>query len=195
MATLNTEPLVLLLKAQSQKVVDELFIQAFRYRIDGMPLSLTTKVAAALQADEAAVKALASSIVNVVLECVYRELAPAEIVALFPAEFNNDLKGLIATIVGAHMGEWRELLQTSTISLPKLVDAEWRVDVKSASQDAFRMHAPTCIVELTVQEEASLAGVMMGTKRVNFEMNRETLETMLDGLGKIRDQLASIKNM
>lgn len=28
---------------------------------------------------------------------------------------------------------------------------------------------------------------------VNFEMNRETLDVMIKSLGKIRDQLASIK--
>eukprot|EP00300_Choanocystis_sp_HF-7_P032736 c4381_g1_i1.p2 GENE.c4381_g1_i1~~c4381_g1_i1.p2 ORF type:complete len:173 (+),score=50.53 c4381_g1_i1:291-809(+) len=172
-----------------------MFIQAFRYRIDGMPLSLTTKIAAALGSDDANVKRLAVSIVDLVLEALYREMPPEEIVALFPAETNGDLKTLVAQIIGTHKDNWRELLTASTISLPRLVDSSWRVDVKSASQDAYRMHAATCIVELTVQEEAELAGVMMGTRRVNFELNRETLETMLDGLGKIRDQLASIKNM
>jgi len=33
---------------------------------------------------------------------------------------------------------------------------------------------------------------MPGIRHVNFELTKETLETMLDGLGKIKDQLSSI---
>jgi hypothetical protein len=34
---------------------------------------------------------------------------------------------------------------------------------------------------------------MPGTRDVQFELDKETLATMLDGLGKIRDQLAGLK--
>ena len=43
-----------------------------------------------------------------------------------------------------------------------------------------------------VQEAQTQAEVLAPTRSIAFEMNKETLETMLDGLGKIRDQLASI---
>jgi len=43
-----------------------------------------------------------------------------------------------------------------------------------------------------VQEPLAQVDVLAPTKSITFEMNKETLETMLDGLGKIRDQLASI---
>jgi len=33
---------------------------------------------------------------------------------------------------------------------------------------------------------------MAGLRSINVEFSRETLETMLDGLGKIRDQLSSV---
>jgi len=33
---------------------------------------------------------------------------------------------------------------------------------------------------------------MPGQRHIAFELSKETLETMLDGLGKIRDQLDSI---
>lgn len=163
--------------------------------MDGMPLSLRSKISAALRTDEAGVSALSSAIVRLVLEAVYRDLKAPEIIELFPEDFNADLKSLVAVIIGAHQAEWQELVRSTTISLPKLIDTHWRVDIKSAASDAHRMHVPTCIVEMTIQEEAHTAGVMMGTRRVNFELNRATLETVLDGLGKIRDQLQSIKNL
>jgi len=43
-----------------------------------------------------------------------------------------------------------------------------------------------------VQETADQVGQMPATSCVNVELSKETLDTMLDGLGKIRDQLSSV---
>ena len=43
-----------------------------------------------------------------------------------------------------------------------------------------------------IQEIQAHKDVMPGSQHVNFELTKEALETMLDGLGKIRDQLSSI---
>lgn len=39
---------------------------------------------------------------------------------------------------------------------------------------------------------ATQSGVMGEVKSITTEMNGETLQTMLDGLSKIRDQLSSV---
>lgn len=101
------------------------------------------------------------------------------------------------------------------VSLPRLVDFDWRVDVKTSSDCAVRMAQPTCLVQMKV----SLYGIaqpctvhhlrcllllpqvrggseqqtqLPPTETVSMEFSRETLDTMLDGLGRIRDQLASV---
>jgi len=43
-----------------------------------------------------------------------------------------------------------------------------------------------------VQETADQVGQMPATSCVNVELSKEALDTMLDGLGKIRDQLSSV---
>ena len=43
-----------------------------------------------------------------------------------------------------------------------------------------------------VQETPRDVETMASRKNVNIEFTKETLETMLDGLGKIRDQLSSV---
>ena len=43
-----------------------------------------------------------------------------------------------------------------------------------------------------VQETATEQNSMPAVKRVNVELTKEKLDTMLDGLGKIRDQLSSV---
>jgi hypothetical protein len=67
------------------------------------------------------------------------------------------------------------------------------VDIKTASHVSTRMAAPTVNVQLLVQNQPKNKGVMGKTETVNFELNAETLETMLKGMTKIKDQLASIQ--
>ena len=42
------------------------------------------------------------------------------------------------------------LLCSAPVSLPRLVDFDWRVDVKTASDSASRMAQPTCLVQMKV---------------------------------------------
>ncbi|KAG9335752.1 hypothetical protein JZ751_004181 [Albula glossodonta] len=79
----------------------------------------------------------------------------------------------------------------SLISLPQLVDMDWRVDMKTASDSVSRMAVPTCLMHMKVQDPlASGCGDPVST--VTVELSRETLDTMLDGLGRIRDQLSVV---
>jgi hypothetical protein len=50
------------------------------------------------------------------------------------------------------------------------------------------------IVQMDVQKSSEKKGIMKPMETITFEMNKETLEIMLKGLGKIRDQLSSMKN-
>ena len=52
---------------------------------------------------------------------------------LLPADFHSALGALISQIVAHHIAEWRELLLASQVSEPRLLDTNWRVDVKAAS--------------------------------------------------------------
>lgn len=54
------------------------------------------------------------------------------------------------------------------------------------------MHVPMVVVQLQVESQSQLLGDMPEVNKVNFELSKEALETMLDGLGKIRDQLSSM---
>ena len=77
------------------------------------------------------------------------------------------------------------------ISLPTLVDFDWRIDMISSSSSIDRMSVPTCLLQLKVDDEGQKeAGA--GGRNVTVEMSKETLDTMLHGLGKIRDQLNSV---
>ena len=36
------------------------------------------------------------------------------------------------------------------VSLPRLIDFDWRVDVKTSSDSVMRMAVPTCLVQMKV---------------------------------------------
>jgi hypothetical protein len=95
----------------------------------------------------------------------------------------------------------------SAVSLPKLKDFDWRIDFKTASNQSIKMAVPTCIIDMKVEEQPLSVDAMSPSRSVTFEVTRvchclcvshtltslqDTLETVLDGLGKIRDQLASV---
>ncbi len=82
------------------------------------------------------------------------------------------------------------------ISLPKLVDLKWRVDLKSSasskSNASTATTTPCVMVQMTIDQPSSNIHQLQQPKVINFEMNRETLEVMLSGLSKIRDQLSGM---
>ena len=54
------------------------------------------------------------------------------------------------------------------------------------------MNQPTAIVQIQVLEGSTKRDQMPAIRNVTFEMSRETLGVMIDGLGKIKDQLAGV---
>ncbi|RYH30589.1 hypothetical protein EON65_04725 [archaeon] len=55
------------------------------------------------------------------------------------------------------------------------------------------MQIPSIIMSLNVESTPTFSGHMSKVETIDVEMSREALETMIDGLGKIRDQLHNMK--
>ncbi|KAJ8249079.1 hypothetical protein GJAV_G00230960 [Gymnothorax javanicus] len=121
----------------------------------------------------------------------YGLTSPEQITCLFPDTFHTSLKNLLTKILLEHSPTWRNNALSSQISLPQLVDMDWRVDMKTASDSVSRMAVPTCLVHMKVQDPLAQGGGDP-VSSVTVELSRETLDTMLDGLGRIRDQLSMV---
>jgi hypothetical protein len=102
------------------------------------------------------------------------------------------------------------------------MEVDWRLDVKRASSELARMELPSVLVDLQVRDQPTNALALPGVKHVTFELTKgkkwlcsrvastecmhvvgdcpcaisndptETLDTMLDGLGRIREQLNKV---
>jgi len=87
---------------------------------------------------------------------------------------------------------WRTQTVSSSVAPPRLADFDWRVDTKVSADVLSHMSIPTLLVNMNIQEQPTTKGQMPGEKNVQFELDQDSLATLLDGLEKIKDQLAGI---
>ena len=78
------------------------------------------------------------------------------------------------------------------VSLPRLIDHNWALNMQRSSSQAAAINAPSVLVQLKVEEQATRVGEMPKVSNVDFELSREALATMLDGLTKIKEQLSAM---
>jgi COMM domain containing 9 len=138
----------------------------------------------ALGADGPAVEKLILALRALIGIAVYEN--SAELEPLFPEDFHGDLKTLLLQIIDARLADWRVGAQETQVSLPRFQGVDWRIDVKRASDNVSAMSVPAVLVTIDVEEKG-------GTRAVTFELTKQSLATMVDGMEKIKEQLGSLK--
>jgi hypothetical protein len=78
------------------------------------------------------------------------------------------------------------------VSLPQLKDFDWRIDIKTSADTVARMSVPTAMVQMKVQDVPQSVDQMAPTRTVTFEASKDTISTILDGMGKILEQMESL---
>ncbi|KAM4573696.1 COMM domain-containing protein 9 [Odontesthes bonariensis] len=180
--------LQLLLKAPSKDAVREVCVQSHT----GPSRQLTESTAATFNIPAAQAAQLVQSLHTLSHHVLFYNLnTPEQILALFPESFHSSLKNLITKILLENSPAWRTEALSNQISLPQLKGLDWRVDMVIGSDSVSRMSVPTCLVQLKLEDPCPSAG-MESVSTVTVELSRETLDTMLDGLGRIRDQLSVV---
>jgi len=182
-----------LTKAPDAEFVNSLFVDTFRYRHDGVSKQKLQQWKEKLSASDAEIEQLASAVDRLVRIAVFRQLDAALIAELFPADFHANLLKLLTKIIAANMPAWKESAAASHIGPPKLIDFDWRVDMKASSDALSRMSVPAVLVAMQIQDQPAKQSQVPPIRTVQFELSPEALSTMLEGLTKIRDQLTSIK--
>ncbi|XP_037538547.1 COMM domain-containing protein 9 [Nematolebias whitei] len=181
--------LQLLLKAPSKDAVRDVCVQSHK---DGSNHRLIENTAATFSISAAEATRLIQSLHVLSHHVLYQNLtSPEQILAVFPESFHSSLKNLITKILLKNGPTWRTEALSNQISLPQLKDLDWRVDLVSGSDSLSRMAVPTCLVQLKLEDPCPPAGEDT-VSTVTVELSRESLDTMLDGLGRIRDQLSVV---
>ncbi|KAM9352542.1 COMM domain-containing protein 9-like [Symphorus nematophorus] len=178
--------LQLLLKAPSKDAVRDVCVQSHR----GPSRRLAESTAATLSIPAAQAAQLVRSLHFLSHHVLFYNLSsPEQILDLFPDSFHSSLKNLITKILLENSPTWRTEALSHQISLPQLKELDWRVDMVTSSDSISRMSVPTCLVQLKM-DDPSAGGESVSA--VTVELSRESLDTILDGLGRIRDQLSVV---
>ena len=106
---------------------------------------------------------------------------------------NVKLKQLIIQIIGNQLDSWKEAAAINRISIPKLVDFNWTINLKKSSNEVLKMNEPCALVSLTIEKEVTNINEIPDNDLTEFELSREALQTVLEGFAKIKDQLAKMK--
>ncbi|OQR97389.1 hypothetical protein THRCLA_06982 [Thraustotheca clavata] len=106
---------------------------------------------------------------------------------------NVQLRGLLAELLNERSRNiWREIARSKVTGLDTMVDVAWRVytvtDPRTLPQNT------KAVVECIAQEKQTNAQEIPELRTISFEMNKATLDTMVNQLHTIRDQIQLLKN-
>ena len=196
------QPLSLLMEAPSKDLVQRILTHVYMHR-NNIAQANAAKFAPMFEKPDAVteehVQQLFAALHGVVTKVLYEGISTAEQIRTSldhepaSAALDEQLKALLTEQLTANVAGWREASIMSMPSLPKFVDVDRRVDVKSATEQVGRMAVPTVLVDLKTRQQPVSKDAVPGTETVSFELSKEALDTMVDGLGRIRDQLGNIK--
>ena len=88
---------------------------------------------------------------------------------------------------------WREAAIEQRVSLPRLEKLDWRVDVVGGASEsaASAGGTPVVLLDCLVRDQPSIAGVLPETRHIAAELDAASLGALLDGMRRIKDQLAA----
>lgn len=184
-ARVDFEALDLLKKAPSKNVVDKICTEVFKERRSTTSERLVSGLETALSSPREPIERMIVALKRLIQIAVYEN--SAELEPLFPASFHGDLKDLLLSIFDARLGDWRIAAQETQVSLPRYQGVDWRIDVKRASENVSSMAVPGVLVTVDVADDGS------PSRAVTFELTKQSLAGMVDGMEKIKEQLGSLK--
>eukprot|EP01147_Barroeca_monosierra_P006907 gene6907-9541_t len=175
-------------KAPDKKFITQIFLSAFSARRGSVQPELIKKSSEAMSITENEAREMFAAVTRVIDYVLFENLVDNESVqAVLPSQLHTKLKTLIASILLKNTSSWKEQVSNSQLSLPRLKKSEWRVDIKTSSAQLASISVPTA-----VSGTSTSTSEMAPPENITFEASQDTLDTMIDGLGKIRDQLAVI---
>lgn len=160
--------------APSKEAVLSLIDACFRHRSD---LSMLPSEARALEFGLAppAFDALAAALVGLIRAILASSASISsqeEIFSLLPPDLDVRLKKLLCQIFLSRLPLWREASVRQRVSLPSLVDLDWRVDVKSSSEAVSRISVPTLLLNLKTRKLPTSTLEFPGEDTLSIELSR-----------------------
>jgi len=179
---------------ESGLVLSDFIVDCFRLQFEGLNSLRLEQWGRTLTIQTQQANQLFVSLTCLLRLCVYNGLSSAdEISSLFPADFPRGLKQRLSNLIASNSQNFREQMANNTTAPPKLVDFDWRVDLKTSSGHLSRMRVPTIFLSLSLENQPQVLGCVPDRQHFQLELSKQALGTMLTGLEKIREQLAGMQ--
>eukprot|EP00941_MAST-03F_sp_MAST-3F-sp1_P004695 g4695.t1 len=137
---------------------------------------------------------LAVAVATLIKKAIFRSPLESEedYLALFDKNTNKKVMMLCARILRKKLPLWLQATTKGRVSIQKMVDFDWRVDLISSSEYIAHTLVPTGIFRVSVENQATREGEIPAVQSVPFEADRAAVDTVVEGLRTIRDQLKGI---
>jgi hypothetical protein len=181
--------------------VERFFNICFRHRRNIRAADLSS-FSNASQLDEAQARELALAVTQLIKTALYRSPLANEqdYLDLFrnpagdgEAGVQKKVMTVCAKQIRAKLPLWRQVAAAQRVSLPRALDIDWRVDLTTSSECISHTTVPTALFQMRVRGHPTKVGEMPPVEVVTFEANRGAVNTIVEGLRTVRDQLANIK--
>ncbi|GMI75716.1 hypothetical protein HRI_001241000 [Hibiscus trionum] len=177
--------LPLLVRANSKESVEFILQTLWKTRKSGLDADDRRLICEMLQLqNEADLDPLLVCLRMLIRKCVYENISKNDIQKLFPEEVLPELQRLLTLLLQKFQREWRDDIHTDKVSLPRLKAMTWNM----ATQDT-EMTEPMAVINLKLQNDTQAP---QGELDLKFQLAKETLDTMLNSMYSIRDQLSNL---
>ncbi|KAL2492261.1 COMM domain-containing protein [Abeliophyllum distichum] len=174
--------LPLLVRANSKESVEYILQALWRTRHTGLDAADRQILRDILQLpNDSDIDPLLVCLRVLIRRCVYENVSKEEMHKLFPAEVLPELQRLLTLLLQKFQKEWREDISKDQVNLPRLKTMTW-----SMANQETELTDPTAVINLKLQSNTQPS---IGDRDVKFQLAKDTLETMLNSMYCIRDQL------
>ncbi|XP_031475669.1 uncharacterized protein LOC116247612 isoform X2 [Nymphaea colorata] len=177
--------LPLLVRSNSKDSVEFILQTLWKTRKTGLDPYDRETIRGVLQlSNDAELDPLLVCLRTLIRKCVHGNCKRDEVQNLFPPEVSPEIRRLLTILLQKFQIEWQEDARDDKVSLPRLKAMSWNM----ANQNDERVdHA--AIINLKLQDDTQSVS---GEVNVNFQITKDTLETMLKSMYYIRDQLSNV---
>lgn len=96
---------------------------------------------------------------------------------------------VLARVVHKRLATWREVAIKQKPCLSRYLGCNVRVDMKTSADNVSTMAVPTVFVSIDMEKNVQRVDESPELEQVNFELSKESLNTLLQGLEHIKSQL------
>jgi hypothetical protein len=133
---------------------------------------------------------LIPAVTLLIKQCLLQTLPPSQILS---SDFHPQLASLLGKIMKVRIEEWRNLAIENQVSPAKLTDFNFRTNTTTATDQISDTSSSSLILTLDIQAVPTVKNQMPITESVKLELSHQEVQTLLDGMLKIRDQLSAIQ--